>query len=448
MSARRKLPILVLLVAMSTMFVGPAPVFSQVGKPEVLYYKSWAIVIGIEDYLVAPKLPGAVDDAKLVAEGFRRLGFDEVIEIYDKKATSRQVGHIFDNFLPRKVGRMDRVVVYFAGHAGVTQDMDGKDVGYIVPWDVPVDKVDKSFTLHQLKAYSHRISAKHILFFLDTGVSGWEVTPSRQLSLEGRMSPEGQMERRALQVLTAAQAGERVIRQDGQGLFVRTLLAGLEGASDTDKNGWILASELSAYVAEQVTQATDGTQHPQFARLDGDGDMILREGRIGPHGGMGEPQTEEDRKAAAQTLYYQALTVLQNREPAQGALDLLNQALGYDPTYSDAYILKAFLLLERVPDIDGALEAATMGVQLAPENPDSHFTFGLVLQRKAMYPEAERAYLKALKVNPTYEDVYLVLGDLYANDLKDQTKAVETYERYLQQGGTTNRAREYIQQSR
>jgi hypothetical protein len=28
---------------------------AQVGKPEGLYYKSWAVVVGIENYLVAPK---------------------------------------------------------------------------------------------------------------------------------------------------------------------------------------------------------------------------------------------------------------------------------------------------------------------------------------------------------------------------------------------------------
>ena len=27
------------------------------GKPEGLYYKSWAIVIGVENYLLAPKFP-------------------------------------------------------------------------------------------------------------------------------------------------------------------------------------------------------------------------------------------------------------------------------------------------------------------------------------------------------------------------------------------------------
>ncbi|MER3423979.1 MAG: hypothetical protein C4293_12870, partial [Nitrospiraceae bacterium] len=51
--------------------------YGQAGKPEGLYYKSWGVVIGINDYLVAPKLDGAVADAKAVADALRRLGFEE-----------------------------------------------------------------------------------------------------------------------------------------------------------------------------------------------------------------------------------------------------------------------------------------------------------------------------------------------------------------------------------
>ncbi|MFZ1804784.1 MAG: caspase family protein, partial [Nitrospira sp.] len=94
---------------------------AQSGKPEGLYYKSWAIIIGIEHYVVAPPIPGAISDAKKVAEAFRRLGFDEVVEFYDKDASSRRLQQLFNDLLPRKVGRMDRLVVFFTGHAGSIQ---------------------------------------------------------------------------------------------------------------------------------------------------------------------------------------------------------------------------------------------------------------------------------------------------------------------------------------
>ncbi len=421
---------------------------AQAGKPAGLYYKSWGIVIGIEEYLFAPKLSGTIPDAKAFAEALRELGFDEIIELYDKHASSRQLRHIFQDFLPRKVGRQDRLVVFFAGHSGMTRDMDGKDLGYLVPWDAAVGNVQKGITFHQIKAFSRRIMSKHILFLLDAGVGGWEVTPPQQLTLEGRLAPEDRAEKRAVQVMTAAAPGEPVVRKDGGGLFVRTLLTGVRGASDADQNGQILASELAAYVSRKVQDMSGNVQHPQFARLNGDGDMILREGTPSALGAGREPETEAERKEAAQALYNQALADLQNREPVEDALDRLNQALAYDPTFGDAYVLKGFVLLEVLPDLEGALIAGARGVEYAPDNPDSHFTFGLALQRMERFAEAERAFLQALAVNPSYTDVYLTLGDLYARDLKDQTKSVEAYEQYLRLGGTENRARTYIDQSR
>ena len=120
---------------------------AQSGKPEGLYYKSWAIIIGIENYVLAPPVSGAVSDAKQVAEAFRRLGFDEVVEFYDKDASSRRLYQLLNDMLPRKLGRMDRLVIFYAGHAGVMQDSDGQDRGYLVPFDAPVNNVTKSITV-------------------------------------------------------------------------------------------------------------------------------------------------------------------------------------------------------------------------------------------------------------------------------------------------------------
>jgi len=83
-------------------------------------------------------------------------------------------------------------------------------------------------------------------------------------------------------------------------------------------------------------------------------------------------------------------------------------------------------------------------VKYAPTNADSHYTLGLVLQKKGKFAESERALRQALAVNPTSTDVYLSLGDLYAQDLKDQKKSIEAYQRYLETGGTENRVRDYL----
>jgi uncharacterized caspase-like protein len=252
---------------------------AQLGKPEGLYYKSWAIIIGIENYVLAPPVPGAISDAKKVAEAFRRLGFDEVVEFYDKDASSRRLHQLLNDMLPRKVGRMDRLVMFYTGHAGLMQDSDGQDRGYLVPFDAQVNNATKSITVEHLKEFTRRSASKHTLLILDAPVFGWETTEPPGLSLEGRLAPESDTERRAVQVISAAGKGEAAVRVEKSSRFVGALLAGLSGSADLDGNGWLMASELGTYLVRQVEVVSNGTQRPLSLRIDGDGDTVLVEGR-------------------------------------------------------------------------------------------------------------------------------------------------------------------------
>lgn len=427
---------------------GASNVSAQLGMPEGLYYKSWGVVIGVENYLLAPKIPGVIDDAKAVAQALRKLGFEEVVELYDKDASLRRLQQTLVDFLPRKVGRQDRLVIYFAGHAGVTQDSSGKEMGYLVPWDAQVGNVSKSVTFQDLKEFALRNASKHTLLLFNVAVRGWEVSVAQPLSLEGRSSPEDDTEKRAVQLLTAGDKGEPLSRDQDRSLFVRAVVKGLSGEADLDKNGWLMASEVGQYVKQQIQAQTKGTQHPIFAQMEGDGDTILVEGRKAAFRLGGEPQSPAERLQAAQMQYEQAFTLLQTGKGQQEALERLNKALEYDPTFGDAYVLKSYVRLEVLPNLGEALAAAKAAVQYAPKNPDSQYTLGLVYEKLGRYGEAERAMREALVVNPSYVDVYFSLGELYADKLKDQKKSVEAFERYLELGGNHFRAREAVAQSR
>jgi len=420
---------------------------AQLGKPEGLYYKSWAIVIGVENYLLAPKIPGAIDDARAVAQAFRQLGFDEVVELYDKDASVRRLQQTLSDFLPRKVGRYDRLVIYFAGHAGVTQDLAGQELGYLVPWDAQVGNVSKSVTFEQLKEFSRRSASKHTLFFLNAAVRGWEVSAAQPLSLEGRLSPEDDTERRAVQVLTAGDKGESLSLENGKSLFVQVLMKGLSSAADRNKNGWLMASEVGDYVKQQISERSNGAQHPFFVQLEGEGDTVLIEGRKTDYAMGGEPQSPEERRQAAKMQYEQAALLLQTGKSSKEALERLDKALEYDPRFGDAYVLKSYVLLEVLPNLADALTAAKLAVEFAPKNPDSQYTLGLVYEKHGQYAEAERAMREALVANPNYVDVYFSLGVLYADQIKDQRKSIEAFTRYLELGGNHARARAATAQS-
>jgi tetratricopeptide (TPR) repeat protein len=146
--------------------------------------------------------------------------------------------------------------------------------------------------------------------------------------------------------------------------------------------------------------------------------------------------------------YEQAFALLQSGKAADEALDRLNKALEYDPTFGDAYVLKSYVRFEVLPNLDEALTAAKAAVQYAPKNPDSYYTLGLIYEKRGQYAEAEKAMRDALTVNPNYVDVYFSLGTLYADEIKDDKKAVEAFERYLELGGSHSRARDAVAQAR
>lgn len=442
----RSLLLFCLTTSLMVMFCPPLA-SAQLGKPEGLYYKSWAVVIGVENYLLAPKIPGTIEDAKAVAQTFRNLGFEEVVELYDKDASARRLQQTLSDFLPRKVGRYDRLVLYFAGHAGVTQDLDGKELGYLVPWDAQMGNVSKSITFEQLKEFSRRIASRHTLFFVNAAVRGWEVSTAQPLSLEGRLAPEDEMERRAVQVLTAGDKGELLSQEHGKSLFVQILVNGLRGMADRNNNGWLMASEVGAYVKQQVLGQSKGAQHPLFVQLEGEGDTVLIEGRKASFILGAEPQSPAERRQAAKMQYDQAFVLLQTGKSSEEALERLNKALEYDPTLGDAYVLKSYVLLEVLPNLGEALATAKLAVQYAPKNPDSQYTLGLIYEKRGQYAEAERAMRDALVVNPNYVDVYFSLGILYADEIKDQPKSVEAFTRYLELGGNHTRARAAVAQS-
>jgi tetratricopeptide (TPR) repeat protein len=224
-------------------------------------------------------------------------------------------------------------------------------------------------------------------------------------------------------------------------------LDGLNGMADRDKNGWLMASEIGDYVKEQVLKRSKGAQHPLFVQLEGEGDTVLIEGRKAAFTMGAEPQSPAQRRQAAKTQYEQAFVLLQNGKSPEEALERLNKALEYDPAFGDAYVLKSYVLLEVLPNLDGALSAAKLATQYAPNNPDSQYTLGLVYEKRGQYADAERAMREALVVNPNYKDVYFSLGILYADEIQDPQKSVEAFTRYLELGGNHARARAAVAQS-
>ena len=122
-----------------------------------------------------------------------------------------------------------------------------------------------------------------------------------------------------------------------------------------------MASELAAQVKQDVESATKGAQHPQFVQLEGDGDVVLVEGKKGLFHLGTEPTNEADRAKAARAQYEQAFALLQQQKSAEEALERLNRAIAYDPSFGDAYVLKSYVRLEVLPNLEESLGGGASG---------------------------------------------------------------------------------------
>lgn len=245
-------------------------------QPGSFYHKSWAIVIGINKYDVWPPLEYAVRDAQAVAQAFREIGFDEVIEILDKEATRNRILTMLGSELPKKVGPEDRVVIFFAGHGQTESLPDGKEQGYIIPVDGDLSNYfTTAISMQQVREISERVPAKHILYVMDACYSGHGFTRAFGVepAINGYLQKITSM--RSVQMITAGGKKEQVVELQGHGLFTQYFLRGLDGEADRDNDKVVTASELGAYLMPQVSRASGNLQTPQYGRLDGEGEVVF-----------------------------------------------------------------------------------------------------------------------------------------------------------------------------
>ncbi|NGZ02791.1 MAG: hypothetical protein CV090_07050, partial [Nitrospira sp. WS238] len=82
-----------------------------------------------------------------------------------------------------------------------------------------------------------------------------------------------------------------------------------------------------------------------------------------------------------------------------------------------------------------------LAAKYAPENPDSFYVLGMIYEKRGTFKDAEAAFQQAVQVNNAYQDAYFALGELYADRLNEPHKSVEAFRRYIELGGTHDRAR-------
>jgi peptidoglycan/xylan/chitin deacetylase (PgdA/CDA1 family)/uncharacterized caspase-like protein len=433
--------------------------------PTDFYGKSWAVVIGINDYKSWPKLHYAVNDAKSVADHLTsKLGFAEenIIALYDQDATAERITEVLGYQLadPKRIGENDRVFVFYAGHGATRAMPGGKSLGYIIPVDADAEKYqNRAISMTQLNDFSALIPAKHVYFVMDSCYSGLALTRAG-VSLGQSVNYIQQITgRKARQMLTAGGADQQVsdAGPGGHSVFTWTFLQAIEGLADTDNNGYVTASELGTYVAPVVSSYSDQT--PAFGNLLGSegGDFVFKV--------QGNAVAEINQKLVAESkrvedeinsLRQNTSATIKRRLELEVALDKAKQgepiaAVAATTKVSSSTAAVAKVTQGAVP-VDRKKKANQLNasaleffkakrfaeakrdlaeaVRLNPYSPMILNNYAYMLDQLNENNEALKWYYRTVELDPKRTAVYLNLGDIMVKLGRPQ-ESIPYYERFL-----------------
>lgn len=129
-----------------------------------------ALVIGINSYKGYWRpLKNALNDAEGIAEILQNnYQFDEVITLFDKDATRRNIIQKFE-WLSENTTKDDNVLIFYAGHGQFNKSLNK---GYWVPVDAETNSVADYISNNDVKTFIGGIPAKHTLLITDACFAG------------------------------------------------------------------------------------------------------------------------------------------------------------------------------------------------------------------------------------------------------------------------------------
>ena len=229
-----------------------------------LYEQSHALVIGVSDYTAGwPDLESVTKDVEAVSTALEGQGFN-VEQVLNP--TKRELAAAFGDFIDQYgYDPENRLLFYYSGH-GYTQELHGRQVGYLVPSDAPNPNEDrkgfsrKSLRMTQVLSWAKQIESKHALFLFDSCFSG-SVLKERALVVPRQIRTVTAKPVR--QFISAGSAGQTV---PADSVFRPSFIRGIRGEADLDKDGYVTGTELGLFLQKRVASYDTG-QTPQFGKI-------------------------------------------------------------------------------------------------------------------------------------------------------------------------------------
>ena len=250
--------------------IPPIPNANQKGLG---YNESWALIIGIDNYIHYQKLGTAVNGAKSLAKNLKEdFGFkpENVVELYNESAQIDSIEFYLSDYFRHKTSKDDRLLVYFAGHGETSYN---KKVGYICPVGAQKDKYTTFISMRNLNEWNDLIKAKHIWYIFDSCFSGFAFARGAldEISETDQNYYKYLFDKKERRALTAGDKAQLAYDKGPGGEyspFTYYLLEGLKPKISEDQHGIIHASKLGDYIKKNVSNYTKNEQNPINERLE------------------------------------------------------------------------------------------------------------------------------------------------------------------------------------
>lgn len=240
--------------------------------------KTFALVVGISHYQKLPhdlwlQYPDA--DARALSRHFASprggaVPADQMLLLTNEQATTAAIRNAFQTFLKTRPGKNDTVYILIAGHG--TVDNSG---AYILTYDSDPDNLAKTaLPMAELHTVVEEalLRVGHVILLADVCRAA-TIAGQKTTALGGAVVQIGEAPGQLLGLMAARPKELSLEGPDfgtGHGAFTWSVLKGLEGAADSDHDGFVTAGELIDFVSADVPNLTMNRQHPRdFGDMEG-----------------------------------------------------------------------------------------------------------------------------------------------------------------------------------
>lgn len=243
------------------------------------FSNGYALLVGI-----GADLPVTVKDATalydlLIDRSHAAYSTEQVALITETSATRSQILAAFDQLIERVSQNPEAtVIVYYSGHGGPIEGLDGKSEYFLVPYGFDWSRVaDTAISGREFTEKIEAINARKLVVLLDCCHAGG--VPS--LKEAGKTFTKSPVPPDLLNVLRSG-SGTVVVassREDEYSYtgnpysaFTACLLEALQGKAAVNKDGYARILDVLIYLFNQVPKRASGPQHPFVNKVFGLGD--------------------------------------------------------------------------------------------------------------------------------------------------------------------------------